>query len=157
MQQYPKSLTTWGDHIRKRRLDLKLTKVQAAALIGTNVDSLWHWEFNQATPHVRFRPAIIKFLGYCPEAALGDFPGGLHLLRTQLGLSSRVLAKRLGTTQSTILRWENGTNKPLASVCRRLELMFKGAGIRIPKDFQGRKTGRPPKQRSKLSRRRVGK
>jgi len=64
---YPKVLNTLGDHIRKRRLDLKLTQKQAAKIIETNETSLMTWERNKRTPSISFMPKIIEFLGYMPS------------------------------------------------------------------------------------------
>jgi DNA-binding transcriptional regulator YiaG len=123
---------------------LKLTKVQAASQIETNVDSLRSWERHQANPDVKMRPAIIKFLAYFPEPPPRSFPEALRLLRMKLGVSPRMLAPRIGTTASSILRWEHGENKPLPPVDRRLEALFQENEIICPEMITGRKTGRPP-------------
>ncbi|MBI2369480.1 MAG: helix-turn-helix transcriptional regulator, partial [Deltaproteobacteria bacterium] len=56
-----------GDHLRKRRLDLRLLQRQVAPRLGAAEATITSWETNQATPSVRFLPAIIRFLGYDPR------------------------------------------------------------------------------------------
>jgi len=41
---YPASLDTWGDHIRKKRLDLDLFQKQAADLMGVDEATVYNWE-----------------------------------------------------------------------------------------------------------------
>ena len=47
---YPKTLNTLGDHIRKKRLDLELLQKDVANIIGINESTIWNWENNYATP-----------------------------------------------------------------------------------------------------------
>ena len=63
---YPKEFKTLGDHIRKRRLDLRLFQEQVSEQIGVDEDTIFRWEGNKSKPQVQFIPAIIKFLGYNP-------------------------------------------------------------------------------------------
>ena len=145
MHEYPKTFSTWGDHLCKRRLDLGLTKVQAAERIGTNVDSIRQWEHNTATPTMIFRPAIIEFLGYCPEADATNFPAAVRLLRVKAGFSVSSLAIKLGVSGSSIRRWEQGINRPLPPTDQPLKTLFAENEISMQGDFAGRTTGRPRK------------
>lgn len=63
---YPTALTTVGDHLRKRRLDLGLSFKQAAARLGVHFTTLMNWELRQREPAARFTPAVVRFLGYDP-------------------------------------------------------------------------------------------
>ncbi len=63
---YPKRLITIGDHIRKRRLDLKLTQIQLAGLIGVDEMTIVNWELNYTKPLDKHVDKIIDFLGYDP-------------------------------------------------------------------------------------------
>lgn len=63
---YPKQINSLGDHIRARRLDLKLFQKQVADQIGVHEMTITLWEGNATIPEVRYMPAIIQFLGYNP-------------------------------------------------------------------------------------------
>ena len=59
---YPKELKTLGDHLRKRRLDLKLLQKEVAQKLGVNQDTICNWENNRTSPTLRFIPKIVEFL-----------------------------------------------------------------------------------------------
>jgi DNA-binding transcriptional regulator YiaG len=65
---YPAKPKTIGEHVRKRRMDLRLSQAKAASQIGVNVHAIEDWEAGDTEPHSRLRPAIIHFLGYEPES-----------------------------------------------------------------------------------------
>ena len=54
---YPLQVNHLGDHLRKRRMDLGLTRKAAAKLIGTNAWSLKGWEENV---RANIRPMFIR-------------------------------------------------------------------------------------------------
>ena len=47
---YPKKLRTIGDHIRKKRFDLKLLQKDAAKIIGVSEDTITGWENGRSQP-----------------------------------------------------------------------------------------------------------
>jgi len=63
---YPKELRTLGDHVRKRRLDLRLLQREVAALLDVSKSTLEGWEQNRHPPALRHIPAVVEFLGYSP-------------------------------------------------------------------------------------------
>ena len=65
----PEKLETVGDHIRRRRLTLKLLQRQVAQQLGVNEATITNWETNGAQPSLKYMPAIIRFLGLQPAAA----------------------------------------------------------------------------------------
>ena len=65
---YPKELVTIGDHIRKRRLDLRLTQKRVAAILGVNECTVWNWENNRTKPLPSLKARIGEFLGCLPES-----------------------------------------------------------------------------------------
>ncbi len=65
-QRPPEELNTLGDHLRRRRLVLKLLQRQVAEQIGVEKESIHNWEGNHSKPGVQYMPAIIRFLGYNP-------------------------------------------------------------------------------------------
>jgi DNA-binding transcriptional regulator YiaG len=64
---YPLEPKTIGDHIKKRRLDLKLFQRQVAEQLGVDETTIHNWERNFNSPDRRFVPKIIQFLGYTPS------------------------------------------------------------------------------------------
>jgi transcriptional regulator with XRE-family HTH domain len=110
---YPTELKTLGDHIRKRRLELRLFQREAARLIGVSKKTLENWETKRTNPDLRALPGVIAFLGddptWAPAVTLGE---RLRAARRARGLSSRALARQFGVDQSTVLHWERGLSVP---------------------------------------------
>ena len=63
---YPKVLKTIGDHLRKKRLDLKLYQEDVSKAIGVDTLTICNWENNLTTPRLFLLPKIYHFLGYNP-------------------------------------------------------------------------------------------
>lgn len=66
---YSRSPQTIGDHIRKRRFDLRLTQREVAERIRVNKATVQFWENNRVEPSLSLIPKIIEFLGYDPYEA----------------------------------------------------------------------------------------
>lgn len=108
---YPKQLITYGDHLRKKRLDLNLSQPQVAKLLNVTPDSITNWELNRNTPDLIYVPKIISFLGYTPD--FNENP--IKKYRTEKGISQKELAKILNIDPTTLSRIErnkgNRSNK----------------------------------------------
>jgi len=63
---YPSEPVTIGEHIRKKRMDLKLLQSDVARIIKVSEDCITYWENNRSIPQINYYPQIIEFLGYCP-------------------------------------------------------------------------------------------
>jgi transcriptional regulator with XRE-family HTH domain len=100
----PTELNTVGDHIRKRRLGLRMLQREVAERIGVGETSVFKWEANTVSPEVRSMPAIIRFLGYNPLPAADTLGGRLVRHRTSLGMTREEAAKRLGVDPGTLAR-----------------------------------------------------
>ena len=111
-EHYPKEINTLGDHIRKRRLDLKLLQKHLAERIGVNEATITNWERNATVPAIRYMPAIIRFLGYDPLPSAISFSERLAAARTAQELSLRKMAERLGVDPATIQGWEAEKHQP---------------------------------------------
>jgi transcriptional regulator with XRE-family HTH domain len=124
----PEKLETVGDHIRRRRLILKLLQRQVAQQIGVSHATITNWETNGAEPGVKYMPAIIKFLGYNP---LPPPPSGigerLVRCRTLLGLNQKVFAGQLGVDQGTLAKWEREDRQPTGDFKRRVLALLNSA------------------------------
>ena len=118
---YPKTLVTLGDHIRKRRLDLKLLQKDVGELFGVTESTLWNWENGYSDPQLRFIPRIINFLGCDPFVPLPESIGDRLLkYRKSNGVSQKELAKRIGIDPTTLSRLERGTARTHAHIMERV-------------------------------------
>jgi transcriptional regulator with XRE-family HTH domain len=103
---------TVGDHIRKRRLTLKMLQKEVGEQIGVDKTSIHNWETNVRSPEIRYMPAIIRFLGYNPLPETEGWGERLVRCRTTLGLTQREAAHRLDVDQGTLAKWERGEREP---------------------------------------------
>lgn len=103
---YPKNPISIGEHIKKRRMDLKLYQSDVAESFGVSTDCLTYWENNRSTPQIIFYPKIIKFLGYSPlnfdETTLR---GRIKAFRYRIGTNSKMFGNLMKVHPSTITEW----------------------------------------------------
>jgi transcriptional regulator with XRE-family HTH domain len=118
-----------GDHIRKKRLAMKLLQKDVAKRLGVDTCNIFNWEANTRQPQVRFIPAIIRFLGYDPLPAATTWAERLVRRRTLLGLSQTQSAERIGVDASTLARWERGEREPLGTMATRAEQFLREEAI----------------------------
>ena len=109
---YPADLTTYGDHIRARRLDDGLFQRQAAEVIGVDETPVFNWENNRIQPAVRLIPGIIRFLGYCPYNPGLPLTEWLKVIRQSMGFTQEKIANAVGVDESTWKGWEAGHRQP---------------------------------------------
>jgi transcriptional regulator with XRE-family HTH domain len=118
---YPGSPKTLGEHLKKRRMDLKLTQTYVAFMLKCDETSIHNWEHNLNSPSLQYYHRIIEFLGYAPynatEMSLGE---NIIAKRWLIGLSQKKLARRLKVDPSTLGKWEKGYSKPSRRYKKRL-------------------------------------
>ena len=117
----PTEPKTIGDHIRKRRLSLKLLQREVAEQIGVDATSVFNWEANNCQPELRHIPAIIAFIGYNPLPESEGWGGQVVRCRTTLGLTQKEAAGRLGVDQGTLANWEQGKRDPTGAFMSRVQ------------------------------------
>ena len=103
---------TVGDHIRKKRLGLKMHQREVADELGVDKTSVFNWEANTSAPEIRYMPAIIRFLGYNPRPAAKGWRERLVWHRTTLGITQKAASRRIGVGQGTLAKWERGERGP---------------------------------------------
>ncbi len=109
----PISLITFGDHIKKKRLDLNLFQKDVAKLLGVKEESIYNWENNRSNPKIYLLPKIIEFLGYVPfELSNKSLGEKIMAYRKERGLSQRKLAELLSVDKTTIRDWESNKHMP---------------------------------------------
>lgn len=97
-----------GDHIRKVRLDRKLSQPKVAKMIGVSTDCITNWELNRFCPKIKYHPGIVSFLGYDPTV-YGDqnsLANQVLSYRKKYGLSIKRFAKLWSMDEKTICRIE---------------------------------------------------
>lgn len=100
---------TLGEHLKHRRLELKLTQKEAGQQIGAASDVTYlHWEKDQTDPPFESLPAIMAFIGYDPFPQPKDLPEQLLAKRRKAGWSIRQAAAKLGVDPGTWGGWERG-------------------------------------------------
>jgi transcriptional regulator with XRE-family HTH domain len=99
---------TLGEHIKKRRLDLKLTLKETGKLFGTDEWSIINWEKARTVPKVYRLPTIIRFLGYNPLPEPRTVSERLVANRLERGWSRKAASRHLGIDISTLRDWEHG-------------------------------------------------
>jgi transcriptional regulator with XRE-family HTH domain len=121
----PKNLNTWGDHIKKRRLELGLFQRELAERLGVDESTIHNWERDYSGPALRFVPEIIQFLGYQPKTSNSRTLGeSIVDYRRIHGWSQKELARRLAVDPSTLARWEKGLGRLSRHSKERLEEML---------------------------------
>ena len=125
---YPASPTSVGEHIRKRRLDLKLFQIDAARRIGCNEMSVVNWENRHTQPALSHMAGIVEFLGFDPLPEGDDFAGKLLHHRKLRGISQKQFAAQIGIDPGTLGRWERGECQPDEKLLRKVRKAGLGMG-----------------------------
>ena len=121
LSENPDILRTWGDHIKVRRLDLKLTKRQLSLKFHVDDTTIYLWEKNKVHPSLAQIPKIIEFLGRDPfEKETENLGAKIQDYRRVHGLSQKKLAEQLGVDQTTLAGWERGEHRPTKKLLDKL-------------------------------------
>lgn len=57
---------TLGEHLKRCRLQRKLSQIEAARALEVNPSTILNWEKGHTVPPVEAVPALLQFLGYDP-------------------------------------------------------------------------------------------
>jgi len=70
LRHYPTHPKTFGEHLRKKRIDMHLSMPQLAQLLGLGftATAIEKWEKNQNRPTEPYRSRIVEFLGFDPDS-----------------------------------------------------------------------------------------
>ena len=124
--EFPESLLTTGDHIRARRLDLKLLQKDVARLVGVDETTVYNWERGYTGPPLRYVPKILEFLGYNPASDEPISLGGKLLkYRRDRGLTQKQLARQIGIDPTTLSRLERGVRHAFQNTLRKIDQFLK--------------------------------
>jgi len=110
---YPQKPASIGEHIKKKRMDLKLFQSDVAKIFDVSTDCVTYWENNRSSPQIIFYPKIIEFLGYNPlNFDETNISGCIKAYRYRNGITSKMFGKLLNVDPSTVTEWENGNRIP---------------------------------------------
>jgi DNA-binding XRE family transcriptional regulator len=127
---YPENPVSIGDHIRKKRMELKLLQKDVAKICGVTEDCITNWEKNRSVPQIQFFPNIISFLGYFPiDIDTNTFSGRLKFYRYKNGLSQKQLGKILNVDGATVCSWESDEFQPMRKTMTKLQTLLEGQSI----------------------------
>lgn len=127
---YPENPATIGEHIKKRRMDLKLFQSHVAQECGVTEQTVHNWERHTDQVQVQHYPKIFEFLGYeWFDFDTSTFPGKLKAYRYRRGMTQKEMAKIFNIDGSTIGCWESGEHKPGRKFLKVLEELL---GISLP-------------------------
>ncbi len=122
---YTENPQTIGNHIRNKRLLLKLEQKDVAAQIGVIEQVICNWETGAAEPNSGTLPKIVHFLGYIPWPTNTEtFGGRLESERLFAGYSRKDLAELLGINPMTVIRWEINVYTPKPDVLEKLKKLL---------------------------------
>jgi site-specific DNA recombinase len=111
----PDYLAVQGDslaaRLRRRRRELGITRIEAAAQLGTHPVSLNLWEKHGREPAISAYPAIIAFLGYEPWPTPQTLAEALKAERCRRGMNIRAAAGLVCVTEGTWAGWERGAGR----------------------------------------------
>ncbi len=103
---YPKQLKHLGDHIRARRINLRLLQREVAARIGVTKEAIHNWVRGHAEAEVRYYPALVEFLGCNPLPEPKTQGQAVSRGRMNRGWSIDQLSREAGVDQVTVSRLE---------------------------------------------------
>lgn len=116
---------TWGECLRKRRLELGLTSAEAARMLGIMPSTLYVWECGKKKPHPTSCLKIMDFLGHIPSFYARETLGQrMAIYRLLHGLSKRKFANLLGVAAETLRKWERGESEPEAEKMEKVEKLL---------------------------------
>jgi DNA-binding XRE family transcriptional regulator len=134
-EKYPDICRTWGDHIKIRRLDLKLTKRQLSLNLNVSDITVYLRENDRVRPSLAQIPKVIEFLGHDPfEKKAENLGTKIKEYRRVHGLTQKKLAELLAIDQTTLAAWERGEHQPTKRLFRKLTSVFAPFSPFLSKD-----------------------
>ena len=111
---FPTELQHVGNHIKKARLERKITIKDLLAEFEIDRETLRAWELGLWKPFVKHYPKIIQFLGYYPfNHEIKTLGGKIRKYRFEHGLTQELFADLFNTYKCTVSFWETNRRMPL--------------------------------------------
>jgi transcriptional regulator with XRE-family HTH domain len=100
---------TLGEHIRKKRLQLALSRNDAGRLLGVTAITIRSWECGHTQPTLQCSAGIRQFLGYDPNVRPPQsLSEKIRAKRQELGWTQKHAACTLGVDRCTRSNWKCG-------------------------------------------------
>jgi transcriptional regulator with XRE-family HTH domain len=99
---------TLGGHLKLRRLQRKLSQIEAARTLEVNLSTILNWEKDHTKPAAEAMPALLQFLGYDPLPMPKTLPERLLAKRRAMGWSIREAARQFKVDPRAWRDWEQG-------------------------------------------------
>ena len=118
---YPMNPQTLGEHIRKRRMDLNMTKKAMAIKFNVNEMTVGTWENNKHVPPPKHYANLIKYIGYLPfETKNLSLGKQLYYARQVAGLTQEKLSRLIKIDESSLRLIELDQRKPQSKIYKIL-------------------------------------
>ena len=126
-----------GMCLQRRRRELGLRRIDAAAQLGVDEKTLMWWELDAREPIVSAYPRLIEFLGYEPWSEPCSLAEALLAERRRRGMEIRQIAALTGVDEGTWRRWERKEWKPTRLTVPALnQLLRRPVALDFPKDIR---------------------
>ncbi|MBS1734395.1 MAG: transcriptional regulator [Bacteroidetes bacterium] len=110
---FPASLEIIGNHIKKARLERGILIKDVITFIGIDRETLRNWERDATDPHVKYYPAIERFLGYAPWNSKAEtLSEKIKMYRYRNGLTLEQFGNLLGVRECMVWEWESNNRMP---------------------------------------------
>lgn len=110
---YPTTIKTLGDHLRKTRLDRRMSQAEVAAILMVSNDTVNGWELNRHRPTAKMAKKIVEFLDYMPfDLATDSLADRLYHARMVSGFTQSQIALKLNCDVSNLRYIELGRRRP---------------------------------------------
>jgi transcriptional regulator with XRE-family HTH domain len=143
---YPKHLNTFGNYLRKVRLDLGLYQKDLAEMAGFDEMTICSWERSLEFPRryslvkklcgvldIDYEQMLVKYHPLWREFAQG-FASELLRGRIRLGITQEDMAKLAGLDPTTLSRWENSPELPAKWMRDKLARLCGVLGVSVPSE-----------------------
>jgi len=130
---YPANPQTWGERLRKRRMDLALTQEQLAERLRCTGESIRKWERGQEWPLSRRWSRIGEVLGAEMAPLAENAAVQLRAARLRTGLTQVELAKLAGMNVRSVRNSENPRYRPRpTTIGKLLVILAKTSYLKSP-------------------------
>ena len=103
--------------------------MQVAQIFGISESCMTNWELHRAEPDIRYIPAIIRFIGYCPYIPTSSLTQRLRAVRWALGITHRRLAPIMGVDPDSIIVRETGRHQPVKKSMQAIKTFLDSASF----------------------------
>lgn len=118
----------FGEKLKKLRMDKNMTQQELAKILKISSSTIGMYEQNRRSPDIETLKLIADYFQCSTDYLLGkndiENMNRLSLLRKSHNMSQAELAEKLGVTQQTISKYENGSREPDTETLKLLSSIF---------------------------------